>query len=462
MAEAETNFATDKQPDGCGMRAAPPKASQMFPADHPFRIANFRAYWLSRFAGTVALSAMSIIIGWQVYSLARDVHHLSIKEATFLLGMIGVAQFVPLFLLTPIVGLVADTFDRRWIVRFTTALLVATTVMLGTLTWLHALSLSMLFLAAVMIGLARAFSGPAYSALAPNLVPREVLPTAIAVSSIAWQVGVIIGPSLGGFLYAIHPDAAYGTSTALFLIALGMIFLIGKVPQPQAQADHRPLHRIVEGFRYVRRNRLVLASITLDLFAVLLAGATALLPVFARDILHVGSQGLGLLAAGMGIGATSTALFFSFRPMKSNVGLKMLIAVVVFGLGILTFGTAHLIWPSHAFYLALAGLIVAGCADMVSVYVRSSLIQLHTPDEMRGRVSAVSQLTISASNELGEAESGLLGSLLGPVGAVVFGGIGCIVITIIWSRLFPELRLAKSFDPPEILEASPEHGVITP
>jgi MFS family permease len=434
----------------------------MFPADHPFRIANFRAYWLSRFAGTVALSAMSIIIGWQVYSIARDVHHLSIKESTFLLGMIGVAQFVPLFLLTPIVGLIADTVDRRWIVRATTGLLVATTVMLGTLTWFHALSLPMLFLAAVMIGVARAFAGPAYSALAPNLVPREVLPTAIAVSSIAWQVGVIIGPSLGGFLYAIHPDVAYGTSTTLFLIALGMIFLIGKVPQPQAQADHRPLHRIVEGFRYVRNNRLVLASITLDLFAVMLAGATALLPVFARDILHVGSQGLGLLAAGMGIGATSTALFFSFRPMKTNVGLKMLIAVVVFGLGILTFGTAHLILPNHAFYLALAGLIVAGCADMVSVYVRSSLIQLHTPDAMRGRVSAVSQLTISASNELGEAESGLLGSILGPVGAVVFGGVGAIVITILWARLFPELRLAKSFDPPEILNVPPEHGVLQP
>ena len=489
-AETEINFATDKQRDGCGMRAAPPKASQMFPADHPFRIANFRAYWLSRFAGTVALSAMSIIIGWQVYSLARDVHHLSIKEATFLLGMIGVAQFVPLFLLTPIVGLVADTFDRRWIVRFTTALLVVTTVMLGTLTWLHALSLPMLFLAAVMIGLARAFSGPAYSALAPNLVPREVLPTAIAVSSIAWQVGVIIGPSLGGFLYAIHPDAAYGTSTALFLIALGMIFLIGKVPQPQAQADHRPLHRIVEGFRYVRNNRLVLAAITLDLFAVLLAGSTALLPVFARDILHVGAQGLGLLAAGMGIGATTTALFFSFRPMKSNVGIKMLIAVIVFGAGILTFGLAHTITDvlgitdltvtlpkavaktlhlassrvdvAPAFWLSLIALIVAGCADMVSVYVRSSLIQLHTPDAMRGRVSAVSQLTISASNELGEAESGLLGSILGPVGAVVFGGVGAIVITLLWARLYPELRLAKSFDPPDILETAPEHGVIQP
>ena len=425
----------------------------MFPADHPFRIANFRAYWLSRFTGTVALSAMAIIIGWQVYGIARQT--MTIREATFMLGMIGVAQFVPLFVLTPIVGLAADTFDRRWIVRLTTALLVCATTMLGVLNMFDALTLPALFLAAVLIGTARAFSGPAYAALAPNLVPREVLPTAIAVSSIAWQVGVIIGPSLGGFLYAIHPDIAYGGSTALFLIALLFIFLIGRVPQPRAQADHRPLARIIEGFAYVRHNRLVLAAITLDLFAVMLAGATALLPVFARDILHVGSQGLGLLAAGMGIGATTTAVFFSFRPMKSNVGAKMLVAVVVFGGAVLTFGLSHWFW------LSFGALIVAGCADMVSVYVRSSLIQLHTPDEMRGRVSAVSQLTISASNELGEAESGLLGSLLGPVGAVVVGGVGAIVVTLIWARLFPELKLAKSFDPPEILK-TPAQGVVQP
>ncbi|MDO7843010.1 MFS transporter [Sphingomonas immobilis] len=428
----------------------------MFPADHPFHIPAFRAYWLSRLTSTIALSAMAIIIGWQVYGIARDDMHLTIREATFALGMIGAAQFVPLFLLTPVVGLVADTFDRRWIVRATTALMAATTATLGILTALHALSLPALYLAAVAIGVGRAFAGPAYSALAPNLVPRESLPTAIAVSSIAWQVGAIAGPSLGGLLYAIHPDVAYGTSTGLLLLALAMIFLIPKVPQPAVQADHRPLQRVIDGFRYVRNNRLVLATITLDLFAVLLAGATALLPVFARDILHVGAQGLGLLAAGMGIGATTTALFFSFRPMKTNVGVKMLWAVMVFGAAILTFGV------SQHFWLSLAALVVAGGADMVSVYVRSSLIQLHTPDAMRGRVSAVSQLTISASNELGEAESGLLGSLLGPVGAVVFGGVGAIVITLLWSRLFPELRLAKSFDPPEILETTPEHGVVQP
>jgi MFS family permease len=261
---------------------------------------------------------------------------------------------------------------------------------------------------------------------------------------------------VGGLLFAIHPDVAYGTISALFVVALGAIFLIGPVPQPPAQTDRRPLIRILEGFAYVRRNRLVLAAITLDLFAVLLAGATALLPIYARDILHVGSQGLGFLAAGMGIGAASTAIFFSIRPMTSNVGVKMLIAVVVFGLAILTFGL------STNFWLSLVALVVAGCADMVSVYVRSSLIQLHTPDHMRGRVSAVSQLTISASNELGEAESGLLASLLGPVGAVVFGGVGAIAVTLLWARLFPELKRARTFDPPDNLAIEPQHGVAQP
>ncbi len=426
----------------------------MASAPHPLRIPAFRAYWLSRLAGTIASTALAIIIGWQVYGIARET--MDIRDSAFLLGMIGAAQFVPLFLLTPIVGLVADSVDRRWIVRATTALMIFTVATLGILTWLDDLTLPVLFGAAVVIGIARAFSGPAYSALAPNLVPREVLPTAIAVSSIAWQVGSIAGPSFGGLLYAIHPDFAYATVTVLLAIALGAIFLIGHVPQPAAQADHRPLARIVEGFSYVRRNRLVLATITLDLFVVLLAGATALLPIYARDILHVGASGLGFLAAGMGIGAATTAVWFSVRPMNSDVGVKMLAAVVIFALAILTFGL------STNFFLSLIALIIAGGADMVSVYVRSSLIQLHTPDEMRGRVSAVSQLTISASNELGEAESGLLASLLGPVGAVVFGGVGAIVITLAWSRLFPELRLAKTFDPPEILSVPPQHGVAQP
>jgi len=446
-------------------------------APHPLTIANFRAYWLSRLAGTIAVSAMAIVIGWQVYNLARET--MGVREAAFLLGMIGFAQFVPLFLLTPVVGLAADSFDRRWIVRGTTALLLATAATLGWLTWADRLTLPWLFAAAVSFGISRAFAGPAYSALAPNLVPRESLPTAIAVSSIAWQVGTIAGPSLGGLLYAIHPDVAYGTATALFALALGFMFLIGPVPQPAVQKDHRVLARITDGFSYVRRNRLVLATITLDLFAVLLAGATALLPIYARDILRVGSQGLGVLAAGMGIGAAVTAVWFSFRPMKTEVGVKMLASVIVFGLAILTFGVATPIVRALGlgdasvaltgrqvaidpdFVLSLVALVIAGSADMVSVYIRSSLIQLHTPDAMRGRVSAVSQLTISASNELGEAESGLLASLLGPVGAVVFGGVGAIAVTLLWSRLFPELKRARTFDPPETLELPPHDGAKT-
>lgn len=440
---------------------------------HPLRIANFRAYWLSRFAGTIAVSAQAIIIGWQVYGIARET--MDIREAAFMLGMIGLVQFIPLFLLTPVVGLVADSVDRRWIVRGTTALLVVNAATLGLLTWSGNLSLPFLFCAAVLIGIARAFSGPAYSALAPNLVPKESLPTAIAISSIAWQFGTVAGPSIGGLLYAIHPDVAYGVISALLALALGTMFLIGKVPQPPAQKDRHPIQRILDGFSYVRRNRLVLAAITLDLFAVLLAGATALLPIYARDILHVGASGLGFLAAGMGIGAGTTAIWFSFRPMTSNVGVKMLTAVIVFGLAILTFGVAtqmtELLGITQVglggaihvdFVISLIALIVAGGADMVSVYVRTSLIQLHTPDAMRGRVSAVSQLTISASNELGEAESGLMASLLGPVGAVVVGGVGAIAVTLLWSRLFPELRRARTFDPPDMIETEPQHGVAQP
>lgn len=413
-------------------------------ATHPLRIANFRCYWFSRLSGTIALTALAVLIGWQVYSIARADLGYSIREASFLLGMIGLAQFLPLFVLTPLVGLVADSIDRRWIVRVTTAVMVVTTAVLGVLTWADAVTLPALFGAAVIVGIVRAFQGPAFSALAPNLVPRESLPTAIAVSSIAWQVGSIAGPSIGGVLYAVDPNIAYGTCSALFLLALIAVMLIGRVPQPPRESDQRPFARIVEGFAYVRRNRLVLATITLDLFAVLLAGATALLPVFARDILHVGSSGLGILAASMGIGAAAVAFWFSFRPLRHDVGTKMLLAVIVFGVAIIIFGL------SRNFWLSVVALALAGAADMVSVYIRSSLIQLYTPDEMRGRVSAVSQLTISASNELGEAESGLMAALIGPVAAVIVGGVGAIAVTIAWARLFPELKLAKTFDPPEI------------
>jgi len=310
------------------------------------------------------------------------------------------------------------------------------------------ISLGWLYGIAALLGVARAFAGPALGALAPNLVPRAILPNAIALSSIAWQSGTVIGPAVGGYLLAVSPATPYAASALLFTLALIGLFRIGPVERPLIDRSGGPWSQVGDGLRYVRRNRLVLGAIGLDLFAVLLGSATAMLPIFARDILHTGPEGLGHLRAAPAVGATLTAIWFAFRPLKYNVGVKMLAAVAVFGAATVAFGL------SRSIPLSLACLFLLGAADMLSVYVRQSLIQIHTPDAMRGRVGAVSTLFISASNELGEAESGFLAALVGPVIAVVGGGIGAIAVVLIWARRFPELRLATSFDPPDVVDAS--------
>jgi hypothetical protein len=249
---------------------------------------------------------------------------------------------------------------------------------------------------------------------------------------------------MGGYLYAAAPFAPYAASALLFAIAFTALLAIGPVQRSEIARGINPWAQMVEGLRYVRRNRLVLGAISLDLFAVLLGGATAMLPVFARDVLHAGPEGLGHLRAAPAIGATLTAAFFAVRPLKHNVGVKMLGAVGVFGAATIVFGF------SRFMPLSLACLALLGAADMFSVYVRQSLIQLYTPDQMRGRVGAVSSLFISASNELGEAESGFLGALIGPVPAVIAGGVGALAVVFLWSWSFPELRLAKTFDPPDL------------
>lgn len=417
------------------------------PPRHPLRFGNFRAYLLGRLAAVLAQYGMMIVLGWQAYNIARET--MGTAGASAQLGLIGLAQFLPLFFLTPVTGWVADHFDRRAVTRLTLSLLVAASALLAFATYENRVSLPLIFGIAAVVGIARAFNGPAYSALAPNLVPREALPNAIAISGVVWQTGMIIGPALGGYAYAAQPWGAYALAAALYGLALLCMMLIGPVPQPPRDTSRHPVRQMIDGVHYVRTNRLVLATITLDLFAVLLAGATALLPVYARDILHVGSAGLGHLAASPGVGAGVTALYFSFRPMKREVGLKMLGAVILFGIATIIFGATAFLPHGVAIEVGIGALILLGSADMVSVYVRQSLIQLHTPDAMRGRVSSLSQLTISASNELGEAESGFLAALVGPVAAVIGGGIGAIIITLIWARLFPELRLARTFDPPE-------------
>jgi len=408
----------------------------------PLRIPAFRAYWIARLAATIAQMAMVIVIGWQVYDIARET--MDVKDAALRLGFIGVVQFVPLFALSLVAGWTADRVDRRFIARAAVALELGCAATLALVTWADAMSLYWLYGIAALLGVARAFAGPALGALAPNLVPRAILPNAIALSSIAWQSGTVVGPAIGGYLYAVSPATPYEASAVLFAVSLIGLFLIKPVERPAREKGGNPWAEVGDGLRYVRRNRLVLGAISLDLFAVLLGGATAMLPIFARDILHAGPEGLGHLRAAPAVGATLTAMWFAFRPLKTNVGVKMLVAVAVFGGATILFGF------SRSMPLSLACLFLLGAADMLSVYVRQSLIQIYTPDAMRGRVGAVSTLFISASNELGEAESGFLAALVGPVVGVVGGGIGAILVVGLWAWRFPELRLARSFDPPEV------------
>ncbi|SNS39092.1 Predicted arabinose efflux permease, MFS family [Sphingomonas laterariae] len=419
----------------------------MSASPHPFRIRDFRAFWFARLVTTIAQNSMVVVIGWQVYDIARRT--MPPREAALQLGLVGVFQFVPLLALTLIVGWTADRVDRRWIARAAVLLEAGCAAALGWLAWHDTTSLPALFAVAALLGVARAFASPALSALAPNLVPAAVLPNAIALSSIAWQTGAILGPAAGGYLYAHSHWLPYAASGGLFALAFVALLTIRPVPRTSLDGKANPWAQMVDGLRYVRHNRLVLGAISLDLFAVLLGGATAMLPIFARDVLAVGPAGLGHLRAAPAVGAALVALWFAFRPLRNNVGIKMLGAVAVFGAATIAFGLSR--WLP----LSLGCLALLGAADMFSVYVRQSLIQIYTPDAMRGRVGAVSTLFISGSNELGEAESGFLAALVGPVAAVVAGGVGAIAVTLLWARWFPEISRAKTFAPPQTLEDIP-------
>lgn len=416
-------------------------------APHPFTIANYRYLWFSRLASMFALYAMMLILGWQAYNLARE--SMGVSASAGILGLLGLLQFVPLFILTPLVGWVADHTDRRWIARVVLASQALIALALALLTATGSITLWSIYIIAVLLGVCRAFLGPAITSLAPNLVPKASIPRAIALSTIAWQVGVIAGPGMAGPLYKIDAALPYFVCAGLYGLATLAMFLIGPVPRPEADKTRGPLQQVGDGMAYVWTNKLVLGAITLDLLVMFLAGATAMIPVFAKDILNAGEIGLSLLAASPAVGAVIVALIFSFAPLSKNVGNSMLGAMAVFGLGTIGFGL------STNLYLSMACLGICGAADMFGVYVRSSLIQLHTPDAKRGRVGAVSQMTISASNELGDALSGGLAVLVGPIAAIVAGGAGAIVVTGLWSRLFPQLGAAKTFDPPEDLEPKP-------
>ena len=383
---------------------------------------------------------MVVVIGAQVYQLARTDYGMGPKEAAFLLGMLGLVQFIPFMLLTPVAGLLADRMDRRHLGAIATTVdLLIGLALAAANTW-GFVSLPLLFGLAACYGAARVFIGPAISAITPNVVPAALLPKAIAISSIAWQSAAVIGPAAGGFLLASDPSLPYWYASALLVLGVAALLAIRHRAPPAAAAD-KPLKLMAEGAQYVWKERFLLGCVTLDLFAVLLGGATAMLPAFAYDVLHVGDEGLGLLRAAPAAGAMLVATWLGFRPIANNVGVKMLWAVAVFGLATMVFGL------STSFPLSLSMLALLGAADAISVFIRNSLVQLNTPDDKRGRVSSISGLAISASNELGEMQSGLAAAILGPVGAVALGGAGAILVTVIWAVIFPELKRAKTFAP---------------
>ncbi|MFN3423290.1 MAG: MFS transporter [Novosphingobium meiothermophilum] len=410
----------------------------------PLAIPDYRRFWIARFFSVVATSGMVVILGYQLYDVARSAYDMPISQAAFLLGLLGLAQFLPLFILTPVAGLVADRFDRRNVATISLCIDLTVALTLALTTQLAVLSLPLLFGLAALHGTARVFIGPALASVAPNVVPAPLMPKAIAINSMAWQIGSVGGPALAGMLFASHPAAPYWTSTVLLGLAALSIASIRRLPPPEGNRDSHPLRQMREGFSFVWNDRFLLGCVTLDLFAVLLGGATALLPVFARDILlidgkPVGADGLGIMRAMPGLGAALVALILSRRPITNNVGIKMLLGVAVYGAFTIGFGL------STNYYLSLLMLMGLGAGDMVSVFIRNTLVQLHTPDAVRGRVSSISGLAISASNELGEMQSGVAAALLGAVGAVAFGGIGAIAVTAAWFFLFPELKNARTF-----------------
>jgi MFS family permease len=368
----------------------------------------------------------SVAVGWQVYALT---------QSPLALGIVGLVEFVPMFLLALPAGELADRFDPRRLIMLASLLETLASALLLLFVLIHQTSVRPLYAVILLYGIARGFSGPATRSLLPFLVPPQRLPRSLALGSSITQLAIIAGPALGGFAYALGPAVAYGGALIASLAsAVGMLFLGGRRLTADAAVLATRLERVREGIRFVRSRPVVYGAISLDLFAVLLGGAVSLLPIYARDILHVGPTGLGLLRSAPAFGAALTALCLTRRPVERKVGRTMFAAVAVFGVGTVVFGV------SRDFGLSLGALAITGAADQISVYIRSALVQFATPDAMRGRVSAVSTLFISASNELGGFESGVTAALLGTVPAVVVGGIGTLAVVAIWMRAFPPLR----------------------
>ena len=404
---------------------------------HPLQIPDFRSFWLSRLFGVLGTSAQSAAIAWQVYEIARRTE--GVAESALYVGLIGLAQFITLFAFTIPAGIIADRYDRKKIVSIVLLLQLALSVAFFAYSYLPHPPFWGLFALSAVLGALRAYSAPASSAIGPMLVPKHILPKSIAVNSMAFQTGLIVGPALGGVLVGFSPRFAYGFCAILVLIAAVLVLTIRTPTAPDAPSGSK-MTMLKEGMIYIWTNKVIFGAISLDLFAVLLGGATALMPIYVKDILQAGPQMFGLLRASPAIGAIVTSFILSNTPIRRHAGPWMFGGVAVFGIATIVFGLSKVIW------LSIAAMIVLGAADMISVYVRGTLVQIVTPNAMRGRVASVSYLFIGASNELGEFETGVMARLMGPINAALFGGIGSLIVTGVWAKLFPPLFKADKLE----------------
>ena len=392
---------------------------------------SFIRYWFARVIGTLANQMLMVALAWQMYDLTNSAWDL---------GLVGLLQFIPALLLTLPAGHFADRYHRGHIISICILSQAAVAAVLWWGTQEDWVNRELIFALSVILGAARAFQMPAQQAIAPALVKESLLQKAVAMSTSGMQVAIIGGPALGGVIYTAGATAVYGTCTVLLAIGFALMMFVRYARKRTHQAVS--WESVLAGIGFVWHHKILLGAISLDLFAVLLGGATALLPIFARDILHTGPEGLGLLRAAPAVGALVVSLALMRWPLRRKVGYKLLGSVGIFGIGMVVFGL------STSFWLSVAALAVTGAADAISVVTRITLMQLETPDEMRGRVSAVNSIFIGASNQLGEFESGATAALMGPVASVVLGGIGTIAVALGWLRLFPALANRDELAPP--------------
>ncbi|MBO0911057.1 MAG: MFS transporter [Acidobacteria bacterium] len=391
-----------------------------------FRYSNFTLFVAARFFLVAALEMQSVAVAWQVYEITRR---------PLDLGLVGLAQFLPVVLLFLPAGHAADRFNRKTLVGLCYIGFGACCALLLEIARFGTGEVMLIYAVLVLIGVVRAFNAPAARSLLPLLVPREVFPSAVAWNATIFQGATILGPALGGLLYAAFrgPAGVYGASLGASMLALAALVWV-RLRQPERTPEEVNARSVLAGLGYIWRHKVILGSISLDLFAVLLGGSIALLPVYARDILHTGAWGLGLLRAAPGVGAGLTAVWLAYKPLRRRVGKSMFFCVAGFGAFTILFGI------SRSLVISLISLVLVGACDMVSVVVRGTLVQIATPDAVRGRVNAVDMIFIGASNELGEFESGLSAHWFGAVPAVILGGAGTLAVVALWAWLFPELR----------------------